>query len=849
MAVIGIDFGNLNCVISQAGRGGVDVLLNGASKRQNACVVSLQGKQRFMGDDASAIARSNYKNTALNMKRLIGRLFSEPEVQEEIASQPLKFVELEDGTTGVQVSYNDKPTVLSMEQVTAMMLTKLMQITEASAGVKVIDAVVSIPPYFTDRQRRAMMNACAIADLNCLRLMHDGTASALAYGIFKSAKGQFDSEKPSKVLFIDLGHSNYSVTAASFVTGKLAVQASTHDRQLGGRDFDVLIAKHMAAEFKAKHGDDPWENPKVRMKLLVAAEKAKKTLSPAGVTETPISCECLMNDIDFFLKLTIEEFKSAAESLLARLEAPIHAALAQSGFAPDEISSVEIVGGSTRIGFVKDRLTAILAGAGVPLDPSANNSGLSTTMNADEAVSRGCALQAAILSTRFKVKEFSIVDCVSHSVKVAWDDGVPPSLGTGEDDAAPAAALPNDVVLFRQNDMTPDLRHLIFQRGHPFTVAATYDGEALASLPPGSDAAIGSFTVETPDAGAGAVPQIRVNIKHDIHGILGVSSAQIMEEIPEAEGKEDAGTSAEDAKKMDVEGADNDEGAAGEGKEAQEPPQKKKRFRKVDVKCTAAVPGMSAERLKSAQDQELAMQQLDRQVIETNDAKNEVESYIYSMRDEIVGALRPFCTDEEKATVEKALADGEDWLYYGDGYDTEKAVYLDKLKELQTTAAPTVARERESRNREPCVAALKRSLTDYTDWLAASTADEKYSHITDEERGVVRAAIKEHEDWLFDMLEKQATLAANQDPVLLTADIGQHHRDFVDKAKPVVNRPKPAPKPEEKPPAPADAGQEGAADKAGDKDAAEEPAKEDAAGAAGEGKEPEGADRMETEEK
>ena len=177
MAVVGYDLGNQSCVIARAGRGGVDVLLNGASKRQNACVVSLQGKQRFMGDEASAIARSNFKNTATNFKRLIGRKFAEAEVQEELARMPgVKFVEMpEDGTVGIQVMYNDEPKVLSMEQCMAMMLTKLSAIVaEAEKGKDAADIVLSIPGWYTDAQRVAMLNACTIANMKCVRLLHEG---------------------------------------------------------------------------------------------------------------------------------------------------------------------------------------------------------------------------------------------------------------------------------------------------------------------------------------------------------------------------------------------------------------------------------------------------------------------------------------------------------------------------------------------------------------------------------------------------------------------------------------------------------------------------------------------------
>jgi len=424
-------------------------------------MVSLQGKQRFMGDEAAAILKSNFKNTPINLKRFIGRKFREPEMQEEMAMVPgLTFKELEDGSIGVEVQYDDATHVLSMEQCVAMMLTKLVKITLGATGAKPGDCVISIPAYYTDAQRLAMLNACEIAQLHCLRLLHEGTAVALEYGMFKSAKGVFDAEKPQNVMFLDLGQSAFTVTIASYVTGKLTIKAATYDRTLGGRSFDELLARKIAAAFKAKHRDDPWGNVKARMKLMEAGEKTKKTLSPVGVTEAPVSCECLMNDIDFNMKVTLDEFITESEPLLARMAPPIMQAIAQSGITPADITTVEIIGGSTRLGFVKARMSDILIGSGVPLDKSAANSGLSSTMNADEAVARGTAWQAALLSTRFRVKEFQVVDAVTFPVKLVWE----PSAGSGASDAgeadegdegeAPAVSSgASSALLFKKNEV------------------------------------------------------------------------------------------------------------------------------------------------------------------------------------------------------------------------------------------------------------------------------------------------------------------------------------------------------------------------------------------------------------
>ena len=219
----------------------------------------------------------------------------------------------------IDINYNDEVKVLAMEQCMAMMLTKLSAISQEATNAKPADVVISIPGWYTDEQRVAMLNACHIAQISCLRLLHEGTAVALEYGMFKNAKGFFDAEKATHVVFVDFGQSSFSATIASFVAGKLQVRSAKYDRMLGGRDFDELIGRRIADAFAAKHKEDPWSNTKARMKLLTAAERCKKTLSPPGVTEARINCECLMNDIDFNMTLKLDEFKEASEPLLARM--------------------------------------------------------------------------------------------------------------------------------------------------------------------------------------------------------------------------------------------------------------------------------------------------------------------------------------------------------------------------------------------------------------------------------------------------------------------------------------------------------------------------------------------------
>lgn len=677
-----------------------------------------------------------------------------------------------------------------MEQCIAMMLSKLVSITLESTGAKPGDCVVSIPGYYTDAQRQAMLNACEIAQLHCLRLLHEGTAAALEYGMFKSAKGVFSADKPQNVVFLDYGQSAFSVTVASYVTGKLTVSAAAHDRKLGGRDFDELIAKKIAAAFQAKHNDDPWNNPKARMKLMDAAEKAKKTLSPTGVTEARISIECLMNDLDFNMTLTLDEFVTDSEPLLARMAPPIMQALAQSGIAPADIGVVEIIGGSTRLGFVKSRMSDILIGSGVPIDKTAMNNGLGTTMNADEAVARGTAWQAALLSTRFRVKEFQVIDAVTYPVKLSWEGGesgaaVEEGDEAGEDNDEKAESNgAGSAVIFQKNEATPSAKKVTFRRSKPFTLTASYDDSALPDLPPNMSPIIRTFNVEAPVVTSEDVPKIRVNLKHNLHGIVTVSSAQLMEEIKEE-------VKVEEKKETEtVEG----EAKEGESKEAaaEEPP-KKKRFKKVDLPVVASEVGMSKARLQTAIELEVSMTHQDKVIEETNSARNDVESYIYSQRDAIVGPMQPYFTSDEKEAQEAALTAAEDWLYYGDGYDAQKSVYVEKLRDLKQKGSKALFRCNDAKERDSYIKALKEAMDQSKNWLSGPASSSDNAHITDEDRSTVRTACNDAETWLYSQLEKQGMLEPNVDPVLTTEDLAKQRKELVDKCKPIVNKPKPKP--------------------------------------------------------
>jgi heat shock protein 4 len=391
MSVVGFDIGNENCVIAVVKQRGVDVLLNDESKRETPAVVCFGEKQRFLGSAGAATAMMNLKSTISQVKRLIGRKFAEAVVQNELKMLPVETSEGPDGGILIHLKYLGESHTFTPVQIMAMLFAHLKEIGEKSLEMPISDCVIGVPSYFTDLQRRAYLNAATIAGLKPLRLMHDCTATALSYGIYKT---DFPSSGPTYVAFVDIGHCDTQVSIASFEGGHMKILSHTFDSSLGGRDFDEVLFSHFAAQFKEQYSIDVYSNVKACIRLRAACEKLKKVLS--ANPEAPLNIECLMEEKDVKGFIKREEFEKLASGLLERISIPCNKALADAGLALVKIYSVELVGSGSRIPAIARLLASLFR-----REPSRK-------LNASECVARGCALQCAMLSPVFRVKEYEV---------------------------------------------------------------------------------------------------------------------------------------------------------------------------------------------------------------------------------------------------------------------------------------------------------------------------------------------------------------------------------------------------------------------------------------------------------
>lgn len=734
---------------------GVDIVANEVSNRSTPSLVSFGQKARAIGEAAATAQTSNFKNTVGSLKRLVGRTFQD----ESIQNTEKKFVttELVDakGEVGVKVNYAGESHVFSATQVMAMYLAKLRDTAQAElAGAGVSDVVLSVPIWFTDAQRRAMLSAAEIANLNPLRVMNEPTATALGYGITKTDLPE--PENPRNVVFVDIGHSSYQVSVVAFSKGQLTVLGASADPDFGGRDFDRALVHHFAEEFKGKYKIDVFSNPKAIFRLSAGCERLKKVLSANTLAQ--LNVESIMNDIDASSQLKREEFEQLIAPYLERVEAPLNAALEQSGLSKDEIFSVELVGGSIRVPALKERISQWF------------NKGLSTTLNQDEAVVRGCTLACATLSPVFRVREFAVHDISPYPIKVSWE---------------PAADVPdeeNELVVFTPNNPVPSTKILTFYRKEPFTLQAAYADPA--KLPKGINPALGSVTVQnvTPNA-QGDHSIVKVKARLNLHGVLNVESAYTVDEVEKEE-------------EVPVPDAQQVEGEAPKT----EKKLVKKLQRKDDLPVESNIGHLDPTLLAQLKEEEGKMHAADKLVADTEDRRNALEEYIYDQRSKLDERYAAYVQPQEKEAFLAKLAETEDWLYTDEGEEATKSTYNARLEDLQKIGAPIQNRHKQNEERPKAASALREVLNKYTSIF--ENEPEKYDHLTDDDKTKVIESAANASKWLDDMMYKQSELPKNVDPKLTTEAILKQKDDVIYVVTPILSKLKPrvtndAPKAEE----------------------------------------------------
>ncbi|BGP34378.1 adenyl-nucleotide exchange factor sse1 [Rhodotorula toruloides] len=757
-SVIGFDIGQYGSKIGAARNRGIDILVNETSNRATPSLVAFGPRSRMIGEAAKTQETSNFRNTVGSLKRLIGRTIDDPDVEVEKQFMNAEIVKV-GNTVGVSVNYLGEQATFSATQLYAMFLAKLRDTAAAELKSAVNDITIAVPVWYTEAQRRAVLDAAEIAGLNCLRLINDTTATALGYGITKTDLPT--TEEPSRnVAFVDIGHSDYSVSIVSFNKGQLVVRSTAFDRHFGGRDFDLALVRHFAKEFETKYKIDVLSNKKATFRLSAAVEKLKKILSANPVA--PLSVESIMNDIDASSTMEREQFEELIKPLLEKATKPLEEALAASGLTKEDIETVELVGGSTRVPSLKQ---AIQDYFGRPL---------SFTSNQDEAIARGATLACAQVSPVFKVREFTTTDAQLFPIKFVWEASADAPADEG-----------TEIVAFDVGNAIPSTKILSFARTEPFELEARYANPER--LPGGINPFIGKYTVKgVKPAVEGGKNTVKVKARLNLSGCLSFEGATLIEQGPEED----------EAAPAPVE-TDGAAAAPAEGAEAApaEPPKKIRKTTKTALPTVAAGLRLDTSIVNEFREKEGQMHASDKLVIETEDRKNALEEFVYEVRDRLESSWKKYSSEEDKEKLRQLASQAEDWLYSEEGEDATKSAYVERLDGLKVIADPIALRYREQDDRPRAAAQLRELLNEYQ----AKVDSGDLSHLPEDKLQKVVETVANTQAWVSNKLASQAEKMPYEKLSITSAEMLARREAIFNELQPIVTIPKPKAKTEEAP--------------------------------------------------